>query len=178
MPTLDYVCPVAGALREASVPDPARVYSEIAGLRRLVCPEEILSVLYGNVDIGDFPRTKFLALIQKFIGHLYVSASLIGDPKTRKPDFEKLEDVDEVWVMCFRDPKMSQWRLMGRFVERDYFVGLCLFCRTYLGNRRHYNSVAEQFAQDWVVKTGNMKFLRGTSVNEYFSKPCGDVYAA
>jgi len=54
-------------------------------------------------------------------GH-YVRVSLIGDPSKQKPDIERLSGLDEAWVMCFRRP-LPGWRLFGRFVAKNIFVG-------------------------------------------------------
>ena len=173
MPTVGYVIPAKGPLYEVPVPDRTRA----ADPRRILeCPREVVEVLFGRSAVEGFPQPRFLALVQRFVGHLYVSASLNGDPKRRKPDFERLSDVEEVWVMCFREPKMSQWRLMGRFIQYDRFVGIELYNRAFLDGKQQYQEIASGFPDRWNVFTDGMPPLVRTSVYDYISRPSRDVY--
>jgi len=173
MPTIWYVLPQRGPLFEAPVPDRQRASDS---RRKLECPREIIEVLFGRSTIGGFPQPRFLELIQRFVGHLWVSAALYGDPLRRKPDFERLTDVDEVWMMCFRQPKISQWRMMGRFTQQDHFIGLELYDRYFLDGKRKYHAIAAGFPTRWNAFMGNIPVMRRTSVRDYISSPNRDVY--
>lgn len=59
-------------------------------------------------------------------------------------DLEQLEDQDEVWSLCFRRPRPG-WRLLGRFLERDVFVGLRLYERHFLRNRETTRDLLRKF---------------------------------
>jgi len=162
IPTIEYVLPQKGPLLDVPVPDPARAHPPF---RRLECPQEIIEVLFGRTPIRWFLQPNFLALIQRYVGHLYVSVALNGDPLRRKPDFERLIGVDDVWIMGFRQPRMSQWRMMGRFVQQDHFVGLELYDRRFLDGQRKYHKVAEGFPDRWNMFTANKPIIVGSSVH-------------
>ena len=125
---------------------------------------------------GGFPGHQGAAFITRFVMGTYISASLVGDPEHKRPDMERLVDVDEVWVACFREPKFNQWRLMGRFARTNVFIGLALHRRTELAGNR-YTAKAEQFAIRWATLLPSCPIVRGASVGEYLTKPARDLYA-
>lgn len=174
IPTVPYVLSDREPLVDVPLPEEER-----GGVSRRVLRvgSPIVDVLTGARTIDDFPIRRARALQQLFIGHAYVSGSVKGDPQNRQPDFERLVDVDEVWVMCFRQPRHSQWRLMGRFIRKDNFVGLALYSRAYLGNRVKYHSIARAFDKIWSETVPQLSFHRGACLDEYISKPCRDLYA-
>jgi hypothetical protein len=61
-------------------------------------------------------------------------------------DLKCMVGVDEIWVLCFRAPRPGG-RLLGRFIERDLFVGLGLYTREELAGaaytERGNDAVAE-----------------------------------
>jgi hypothetical protein len=69
--------------------------------RTLWVPEDIDKVLSGEAKILGFTDPKFLSCRQLYIAGMHISGSMVGDPKKKKPNFEKLLRVNEVWVMCF-----------------------------------------------------------------------------
>jgi hypothetical protein len=72
----------------------------------------------------------------------------VSQKSVPRVDLERLERVDEVWVLCFRAPRPG-WRLMGRFIEPKVFVGLKLYERDELGTIANYTARAEQVIKEW-----------------------------
>jgi hypothetical protein len=137
-----------------------------------VVPKNIAAILTGLVDIDQSPSPKFAATIAGFqLGHV-VKVLLSGrDSERKKPVFERLIGLDEVWVMCFRDPKFSQWRMFGRFIEKNVFVGLKLHTREHLGNFETYNGEGEKFIHLWNKLVPDVGFVKGGGIDEYISEP-------
>jgi hypothetical protein len=170
IPTLTHIVPVVSQrLVKMALPRP-RGFDQ---RRELWVPEEIDAVLAGDARPLGFTDTKFASCRQLYIAGMFVSGSVNGDPHKRHPNFERLENVDEVWVMCFRAPHDNQWRLMGRFVEPNKFVGLALFSRRFLNGRIHYEKQATEFASRWPTSE---KYFVGTKIEDYISQPVRDPY--
>lgn len=155
-----------------ALPDP----DTHSAVRQLWVPREIDDALSGRAKFLDLADPKAGALVQRYIGGLWLRGSLIGDPKKKGPEFERLLKVDEVWVMCFRLPKFNQWRLMGRFVAHNEFVALGLYKRSFLNGDAKYQSIAERFIARWPLVTHYQAVLRGTKIADYISEPVSDSY--
>jgi hypothetical protein len=99
-----------------------------------------------------FPDRAADHLIARFIAGHYISVSQKSAPRV---DLERLQRVDEVWVLCFRAPKPG-WRLIGRFIEPKVFVGLKLYERGELGTIAKYTVKAEDVIKEWnaVIERG------------------------
>ncbi|MGX7873917.1 hypothetical protein ACVDG5_015230 [Mesorhizobium sp. ORM6] len=106
-------------------------------------------------------------LISVFCAGWLVFVSLLGDPDKKKPDMERLKDLEEVWVICARTPRDDQVRLMGRFLKPDAFVGLALHERRWLGFFDNYNKTAEGVPSLWASALGNTLPFSATTVPEY-----------
>jgi len=138
--------------------------------RHILITREVREILDGSVYSHCFPHYSAVAVMGKFVaGHfLYVSRH-----RATKVDLEQIENVDEVWALCFRMP-VPGWRLFGRFLEHNTFVGLRLFDRHLLGGYR-YEENAKTAIQLWTNVLGNLRPLRGASVAAYLSEPFRDV---
>ncbi len=116
-------------------------------------------------------------LIAAFCLGWNVKISLVGDPdrdNPRHPDLERLTDVDEVWAFCFRRVKGNQWRLLGRFVAKDHFVGLGFYRRTELEGQ--YAAKAFEAAVRWPDYLGRREPIRGEHWSDYLTGNVQDVY--
>jgi len=141
-------------------------------------PEEIESVLCGALPTSEYPNPKFSALLQQYIAGYYLTASLCGNPnKKLKPDFERLTDLDEVWAMCFRATRVNQWRLLGRFVRQNIFVGLGLYRRSFLNGKTTYHVRAVEFLAHWEKFEHSLPVIRSNRIEDYISEPVRDLYA-
>jgi hypothetical protein len=143
--------------------------------RDLWVPREINDVLSGRARILDFADPRFGAVIQRYVAGLWVTGTLNGDPN-KAVIFERLLNVDEVWVMCFRAPKINQWRLMGRFVAPNEFTALGLYRRGYLNGDKKYHGIAENFVTRWPHAAGGLGIFRGSKIEDYISQPVSDPY--
>jgi hypothetical protein len=139
--------------------------------RVLVVPEEI------NTAQGIVRLPKIRSVLQRYLSGMHVTGSMCGDPDKRRPDFERLENVDEVWVMCFREPNYDQWELMGRFVGFNAFVGLGFFRRAFLDGQKKYHRHAQEFVPHWAQANVGAPVHTGTIIQDYMSYPVSDPYA-
>jgi hypothetical protein len=170
IPTTAHIVPAAGQrLVRMALPRPEG-YSE---KRVLWVPEDIDRVLSGDAQILGFADPKFMSCRQRYIGGMLVSGSMNGDPGNKHPDFERLTGCNEVWVMCFRAPPDNQWRLMGRFVRPNEFVGLALFSRKFLNGKRHYHAQAQNLESGWPP---SQPYFVGSVIEDYISQPVRDLY--
>lgn len=96
----------------------------------------------------------------------------VSRKSAKNVDLEQLEDLDDVWALCFREPKPG-WRLLGRFLEQDVFVGIRLYERTYLGNKKNYHRIASEIPSSWEAELASLQPLRSTELSAYLS---GSVY--
>lgn len=168
IPTPTHIWPVAPRLVRADLPEPDGYEYK----RVLLVPEEINAELKRIMDLP-----KIRSVLQRYISGMYVTGSMRGDPRKWHPDFERLENLDEVWVMCFRQPKFDQWRLMGRFADFNAFVGLGFFRRTYLDGEKKYHRQAEEFIVRWPNLGINIPVHTGNIIEDYISQPARDPYA-
>jgi hypothetical protein len=166
IPTPTHIWPVAPRLVRAGLPEPEGYQYK----RVLLVSEEINRELKKIVVLP-----KIRSVLQRYISGLYVTGSMRGDPDSRHPDFERLENIDEVWVMCFRQPKFDQWRLMGRFADSNAFVGLAFFRRAFLNGTKKYHGLAQQFLTRW--PTTDIPVHHGNVIEDYMSQPVRDPYA-
>ncbi|WP_174263624.1 hypothetical protein [Hyphomicrobium sp. CS1BSMeth3] len=122
-----------------------------------------------------FPSGYAIATTEAYMrGHL-VFVSLTAETMTEcVVDLERLENVDEVWVLCFRKPKPG-WRVFGRFTEKNCFVGFTARHRGELGSIKKYTKVAETVPQLWNNTFGNERPHTGETVAEYLDGVVRDV---
>ncbi len=172
--TISHIFPELPSLVQVKMP----AQTGKATVRSLWVPTEIEAVLCGVLPTSEYPNPKLSALVQRYIAGYYVTASLCGNPnKKNKPDFEKLTGLDEAWAMCFRDTKVNQWRLLGRFIEKNVYVGLGLYRRSILNGQKTYHSKAVEFLDRWDRIRPFQSVVRSNSVEDYISEPVRDVYA-
>jgi|HubBroStandDraft_4_1064222.scaffolds.fasta_scaffold758436_2 hypothetical protein len=114
-------------------------------VRAILIWPDVNRMLDGTDQRLGFPDRAADRLIGQFIAGHYVSVSQKSAPGV---DLERLERVDEVWVLCFRAPRPG-WRLMGRFIEPKVFVGLKLYERGELGAIANYTARADDVIKEW-----------------------------
>lgn len=170
IPTPTHIVPaVAAPLMVPALPE----RDGYAYRRQLLVPREINDALGSLVD-----RPKIRSTLQRYLAGVFVTGSMQGDPRGLRPDFERLETLDEVWVMCFRQPRHEQWRLMGRFIKPNSFVGLGFYRREFLNGKKHYQKQAELFLEHWNRVAIDMTTYVGHAIEDYISQPVRDPYAA
>ncbi|MGV2130920.1 hypothetical protein ACQZ4Q_02780 [Agrobacterium vitis] len=144
-------------------------------IRKLFVTPTIKAILDGQDDkFKHMPLVETEKIIGCFCNGHFVTASLKGNPNP-KPDFERLEGLDEVWAICARKPKMSQIRIFGRFISKGTFVAFGLHERVTLGLRENYNAKASEVPGLWNEVLGDCVPHEASSVEEYFGGVCRDV---
>jgi hypothetical protein len=109
------------------------------------------------------------------IGYLMcVSFTIHTIPPRAYPELERLEGLDETWVMCFRKPRPG-WRLLGRFMAPDHFVALAAYARDSLKNRKLYEEAAQRMIDQWRAMFRAMDPFRGDNPAAYLSGVVRDV---
>ncbi len=85
----------------------------------------------------------------------------------KRADFKRMVDTDEVWIMAFRKPKLGQGRLLGRFVDRNIFVGTVIASREEIA-KVSYAAVAARVIDTWDEVTGGIPPMRSNNFEDYF----------
>ena len=146
---------------------------EGVSLRRLYITPEIATVLQ-NTENAIYNFRELRNVIRSFLAGYFVTVSLKGADKT-KADFKRLAGLDEIWALCSRKPKSEQYRILGRFADRDIFVGLALYHRVELGDRSNYHSIAKKIGSDWDRILPNLTSVSSQEVKSYFGGVYRDV---
>ena len=153
-------------------------FRELAPLRPITKPvrtilvrPDIEETLNGRGPAIGFPHLMADRVVSVFIAGYLITVSR---KSAKNVDLEKLENLDEVWALCFRQPRPG-WRLLGRLLEQDVFVGLQLYERHYLRDRQNYSRLAAQIPQIWSVEFGTIGPLRATDLSAYLTGVYRDV---
>ncbi len=144
-------------------------------LRTLYVTPKIADGLDGKDEqFKYFPFLPMENLISIYCAGHAVQVSLTGD-SSKKPDFERLSGLDNVWALCARKPRFWQTRILGRFLSKGVFVGLAMYERRWLGGRKQYNKFAEAIPEKWASIFGNVSVLNASTPDDYFSGVVIDV---
>jgi hypothetical protein len=138
-------------------------------VRGIVCPPGIDAALSGTDTSLGLPSIGVAATIGRFIaGHALTVSRLKRPRRWRGPDidFEQLEGIDEVWVLCFRRPGAG-WRLLGRFIERDAFGMFCIKDKRDIGG--NYKEAADEVFAAWQAWLGSRQPHKGNDLADYLS---------
>jgi hypothetical protein len=114
--------------------------------RRFFLTEEIHALIAGQAaSKPEFPCADADFEIGKFI-----RGNIVGVSRTHrsKAELKWLTNLPEIWVYCFRKPSPG-WRLFGRFVRKNVFVGLHCVPREVCGDLVGYAKQAEFCVQIW-----------------------------
>jgi hypothetical protein len=149
----------------------------------LVTPE-IDELLDGKRKSTGFPNVEADLVVGIFLGGLSLNVSrrwlsLPAKFKRRfpQPDLERLENVDEVWAMCFRKPSPG-WRLLGRFLEPKVFVALGAYDGGDLHHPRgQYVVRANEAISKWQADFPAREPFRSQDVTGYLGEVFFDVDA-
>ena len=147
---------------------PVRARREDSTRAIFVLPE-LNEILDGGTP-GHFPAVEWEVLIRSYcVGSLLT----VSFRKNRhRPDIERLGDYDEVWAMCARNPKPG-WRLLGRFVQPDCFVGLAAWPKGELFGR--YDEAVADVIRRWRDIFGSQEPWRGNRPADYLTGALHDV---
>jgi hypothetical protein len=138
--------------------------------RHVLLDPRIDALLDGHVAFGVFPATSAERLIAEFSAGWLLRVSR---KRTKwRPNLEQLEGYDEVWALCPRRPPPG-WRILGRFYDKDVFVGLRAWDKGVLYSR--YAEAAQEVIEDWNELFGNQPPHRGQGIGDYVSPVWEDI---
>ena len=92
--------------------------------------------------------------------------------KSREIELEQLVGINEVWVICYRHPRPG-WRVLGRFLEQDAFVALCIKDKRDIGG--NYGPAASEVISAWDLYLPGRLPCSGDDLSAYIS---GDHFDA
>jgi hypothetical protein len=139
--------------------------------RSLLLKPEIGDILDGvDVRLG-FPHREADKIVGRYVAGYLLS---VTRKSAEDADLEQLEDLDDVWALCLRKPRPG-YRLLGRFLERNMFVGLRLYDRHTLDGKIVYTARAAEIIDDWKRDLGSIEPLRSQDLNAYLSGVFRDV---
>jgi hypothetical protein len=149
--------------------------------RMLLVTQEIADLLDGERISSGFPDATADVVVGKFLAGQSVAASVrwLSLPKQYRKrfeknlEFERLENLEEVWAICFRKPKPG-WRVLGRFLERDVFAAIAAYDRHDLAPEAKYGERARQTIERW-NKLGLPEPHRGERLGDYLDGVYFDV---
>ncbi|MFM9862465.1 MAG: hypothetical protein ACKVRO_02560 [Micropepsaceae bacterium] len=147
----------------------------------LLVTAEIADLLDGAKVSSGFPDTIADVVVGKFLAGQSVTASTrwLSLPKAYRKrfeknlEFERLDDLDEIWAVCFRKPKPG-WRFFGRFLERNVFAAIAAHDRHDLAPEAKYAERAQAAIAKW-NELGLPDPHRGTKVGDYLDGVYFDV---
>ena len=140
-------------------------------VRHIFVTEMANNILDGkDISLG-FPAPAADATMGRFMSGQLITVSR---KSAEEVDLEQLENVDDVWVLCFRKPPPG-WRLLGRFAYQDAFIGLHPYDRNELDGRPTYTAIANGVITEWKQIIGDVAPLRSSNLGDYLT---GVIYDA
>lgn len=137
-----------------------------APVNRLFVTPEIKHLLSVDDPSNWFPYPQSLKVVGRYVRGHVIGISLQG---TSRADvvLERLKDVDEVWIMCIREPRPG-WRIFGRFLQRGVYVGLAAHDAYHMKPKRaSYAQAARAMERDWDATFGTIPILRSKNPDDY-----------
>ena len=127
---------------------------------------EIRDVLDGVTSMTGFPDAEATTVNDRYmVGHL-ISVSRTRD---RAAVLKKIDNADAVWSFAYRKPRPG-WRLIGRFLERDAFVGLSMKSRSFLGRDENaFTDEAWEVVKAWNQLLPGLDPVRSDDVEDLLS---------
>jgi hypothetical protein len=145
-------------------------------VRHLYVARAIADLIDGSDPETRFPSVEATVVTDRYMaGHLMiVSLTEARNPPKSRPDLERLEGLDEMWVMCFRRPRPG-WRLLGRFLAERHFVAVRAYDRHDLGGKMSYEAKAKAMVADWDALFPGTPPFRADTVEDYVGGVWRDV---
>jgi hypothetical protein len=138
--------------------------------RHVLITPEIDALLDGRAQFGKFPTVECERLIAKFSAGWLVTVS--RRINRERPDIERIEGCEEVWALCPRKPRPG-WRILGRFYEKDVFIGLRAWDKHDLHGS--YPRAAAEVIEGWNSLFGTQPPHSGVEIGDYLSQVFKDV---
>lgn len=146
---------------------PPRALHHVVG--KILLTPEVDGLLKANDPY--FPRAEAAIVMSRFCSGQFLTVARTMEPEA---DLKRLVDVDEVWALAFRKPRsFGQGRLLGRFLERDVFVGLGLYLRDDLAGDA-YSERADDAVALWQQRI-KWEPVRSDDLEAYLSSDYRDL---
>ena len=149
---------------------PVRPDSEDSSRVLFVLPE--LTSILGSGALSRVSDVEWEVPIRSFCIGAMLTVSFRKN--RNRPVIERLADYDEVWAMCARKPKPG-WRLLGRFLHPDCFIGLAAWPKGELFGR--YDEAAADVIRLWGEIFGLQEPWRGNRPADYLTGAWHDLDA-
>ena len=138
--------------------------AQVKRLRHFFVTGDIDDLLTGKIQANpEFPCVNADFEIGKFVRGYIIGVSRKHQSKC---ELKWLQGSDEVWVYCFRDPKPG-WRLFGRFIGKNIFVGLHCVSREEAGDLIQYTKQSRIMVDKWNAIFPNESPFIGNSFADY-----------
>jgi hypothetical protein len=138
-------------------------------IRGLLCPPTVNVRISGQDPNHGLPAIGIALTIGRFIrGQSLVVSRIrrLSKWKKSKIELEQLEGFDEVWILCYRNPRPG-WRLLGRFLEQDALAVFRVKDKRDIGS--DYSAVVGEVLSDWNDHLGTERPCGGTDLSAYIS---------
>lgn len=139
-------------------------------VRWLIVNPFVDDVLSGRQHFGEFPQVEAEILIGVYAAGWLMRVS--RQKTDEKPDIEQIVGQDEVWAICPRKPAPG-WRILGRFYQKDIFIGLDAVDKHKLA--RNYEKFSAETIKRWGEIFPQCDPLRGQNISDYLSGVTKDV---
>lgn len=144
---------------------PLRARSE-AQVRRVFMKPEMVDLLNGkSMPPQGFPATCADEVIGRYCAGWLIRVS---EKSNKSSELEKLQDLNEAWALCFRSPKPG-WRVLGRFMDKDIFVGMRIYDRHELAPSTKYEERAKEIIAEWGETFPHIPPVSGSFPDAYIS---------
>jgi hypothetical protein len=146
-------------------------------VRRLLVTPKIDALLDGKPSHATLHLKGTDNLIADYCSGLRVVVAK-RRPKTKRerkkwrPDFERLEGYDEIWVLCARKHRPG-WRFVGRFMEAGTLVLLKAWVKEEISDG--YTREAPLVIDAWRDLFGDQRPFSATEIDAYFKGNVKDV---
>jgi hypothetical protein len=138
-------------------------------LRALMLAPTLRAVMAGAEPMPGFNHGIANSVASRFVRELPLK---VGMERARDgSDIRRLEGADEVWSLCarYKGPGGKGWRILGRFIERDIFIGLTHAPRICLWPPME-EMIFRDVLQRWERTFPGVEPLRGTTPTDYMER--------
>jgi|GEM_PF-1529611 len=144
--------------------------------RGLWVTKEISDVLTDKLVPAEFKNAEPLALSDAQIVRDNFSFGWLVTVSRQKPGksavIKQMHGADEVWTFCLR--KISPgWRIIGRFLEQDCFVGVRIVPRSRIG--MDGTKLFIECATEMDVKFAGLPCVRSDNLSHYLTGQYNDL---
>jgi hypothetical protein len=122
---------------------------------------------------ANFVPMQFAKIHERYVLNQVVVASIKGT-SNKAVMFERMWEVDEVWMLCVRKPGDGQWRFFGRFVEPGLFVILLHKSRLDCGTIEQFKVAIAEFKAKWDEVFGDASYATGETCEVFFGEMVSD----